>query len=124
MNSLMQAVTTAGQKTHEDLFEARLLIFGVEIPCAVGSLLKDFVLVEGGKSIRNMVDSLTFRKSVLEAAQAGGPPTNNFVPAKGVFIGLLTPGATAFLPLKLDAGGLDASGETYQFVALDRDYAA
>ena len=124
MNSLLNIVTTAGQKTHEDLFEARLQIFGVEIPCAVGSLLKDFVLVEGGKSIRNMVDSLTFRKRVLEAAQSGGPPTNTFVPAKGVFIGLQTPGGTSFIPLKLDAGGLDASGEIYAFIALDRDYMA
>lgn len=117
-------VATAGQSTHEDVFGARLQIFGVEIPCAVGGLLKDFVLVEGGKSIRNMVDSLTFRKSVLEAAQAGGPPPNNAAPSKGAFISLFPANATAWMPLKLDAGGLDASGQIYAFVAFDRDFSA
>jgi len=82
------------------------------------------VLVEGGKSIRNMVDSLTFRKSVLEEAQSGGPPAIALTPAKGVLISLLPANATDWLPLKLDAGGLDASGQIFQFVALDRDYAA
>jgi len=124
MNSLMQAVTTAGQSVHEDVFGARLKIFGTEIPCAVGGLLKDFVLVEGGKSIRNMVDSLTFRKSVLEEAQSGGPPAIALTPAKGVLIFLLPANATDWLPLKLDAGGLDASGQIFQFVAFDRDFSA
>ena len=124
MNSLLQSITTAGQSVHEDMFGARLQIFGVEIPCAVGGLLKDFVLVEGGKSIRNMADSLTFRKRALEEAQAGGPPPNSAVPSKGAVISLLPANATAWLPLKLDAGGLDASGEIFQFVAFDRDYMA
>jgi hypothetical protein len=124
MNALLQHVTTAGARVHEEQYGARLQLLNVEIPCSVSGLLKNFTLVEGGRSVRNMVESLVFRKDALLAAQADGNQPITTVPAKGVFVSLLPASETEFIPLKLDAGGLDASGLIYQFVAFDRDYAA
>ena len=120
MNAVLQLIMTAGQQTHEQLYGARMRIFDVEIPCCATGLLKDFVLVEGGKSVANMVESLSFRKDELDAAQASAGTDRT--PAKETFIALKPANADDFIPLKLAAGGLDASGLNYRFSALDQNY--
>ena len=119
MNAVLNLVMTAGQKRHEGMYAARVRIFDVEIPCVVTGQLKDFVLVEGGKSVANMIETISFRKVELDAAQESAG--TDYTPAKGVFIALKPASAENFIQLKLDAGGLDASGFNWRFMALDID---
>ena len=123
MNPLVKTVMAAGQRAHEQLYGSRLQIFGVEVPCNVTGLMKDFTLVEGGQSVHNMIETLSFRVEELQDAQDAAQ-LNRLVPGKENFIAVLPSNSTEWLLLKLGSGGLDASGLIYRFSCFDRDYAA
>lgn len=117
MNALLKSAASAGQKVHEELFGARLKILNVEIPCTVSGHEKDFML-EAGRSLRNFIPSLTFRLDAFPTA-----PDQTQID-KALHIEVQLPDAASFLQLKLGAGGLLADGNTFRFIAYDRNFAA
>jgi hypothetical protein len=123
MNFIDNLRATAGQKFHEQMYGAQLRIFGKELPCATSGIINDFALMEGGKSLKNFVEQITFRAEALSAAVAGTEAAS-YTPAKEVQISLLLANATAWVDLKLGMGGLLADGLTYKFMAYDRNYMA
>ena len=50
MNALLALQSTAGQRTHEALYEAMLIWNGVEFPCTHGDIITNPPLVMGGYS--------------------------------------------------------------------------
>jgi hypothetical protein len=113
MNALQALQMTAGQRVHEQLYEATLDIFDENIPCTHTEIVTDFEL-EAGKSVRTFIMALTFRLDVVFPA----------VPEKGVRCTLHIKKEVTPLKLQLWDGGLMPGGFIYIFRAVDEDYRA
>lgn len=78
MDILQQAIIEAGNKVHEDIYQATMNWQGTDYPCSHDSIFRNPVMVFGGVS-PDTQGTVTVRLSLFDA-NADGTPN---VPAKG-----------------------------------------
>lgn len=115
MNALQKIVFSAGQKVHEDLYEATLAFPSLPndpvIPCTSSKPRKGWIL-SNGKSPDTFVESIKFFACNLPAA--------NFDDIeKGLEVTLQLSPDNEPIQLRLDEGGVLPDGLVFDFQAMD-----
>lgn len=114
LNALQEIIFKAGQKLHEAIFEAQLTIpgFQVTVPVTHSAIVTDFDLMPGGFSPKLMIETMSFRRELL----------NGDVPVKGIKCSLDMGNGAPLVPLQFWSGGLLTDGFTYKFMMVDANY--
>lgn len=116
MNAINRLVFSAGQKAHEQLYQASLNIHNTDIPCTSSRVITDWILMNGF-SPKLYVDTVSFRKDQIPTDRVSST-------RKGLKCTLTLTPETAPIPLQLWEGGLKSDGLTYEFHAVDANFSA
>ena len=115
--SLRDTELTVGQTIAEKLCGAALdfsPLLTKPVPCTITKVLKDWVLVFGGKSSKTFVQICLFRAELI----------TGFVPDKGIQCSLTPSYGQTPMAMRLWHGGLMPGGALFQFMLVDVNYSA